>query len=620
MGTSQYTLCELIPPEPSGLTEHLISLHPAASWALEQQGRNYCILDDFLDERDLLEFSADYFKRQLRWYDQADSFLKEHISWVRAEQFDFARAYYFRLKYLADDFVLRSKFLHAWIRRVNPSDVQLIFEGNGDSQIRSIFNYNIEERRSYQPVLAAMAKVYPDLNISFKENPGTGNKAWASAERRHFPGPLRHYARQMMRFHRYQKWARFGKAPECRGGVLFLDAGTQAVDLVIRRVIRETSKPVFFESPEGDFLQIDTWEEKTIPVLSSKEEFESSEWNQLRSECVEAGKAIREAGLFDFYDRESGVETETYLLPYWQNFITEVIPQTYREINKHRRFYKRKNVGTVFQRDCTTVRAVGALLAAQKDNVKRVCLQHGFNLTCFEALYRTELDLFDYTVVQDDDTLEYFEAVSVSGVSHPCEVAQSPDYFEYLSNQAASVRKKEKNKIIYLCGKVTAGIRCLNSLIHPFAWYFEYLKKICTLFSNHPECEFILKLGGNQRWDQNSIVGFLAKNAWSNIKIETQPFTNYLDQADRIITDSPSTGFYEAVASKKSVLALCRTAYKLRPSVKRLFGGCVRDFTTAEDAVRHIEDFLSGNPDDYRAFFLNQRMTPNFFKNLIETT
>ena len=57
------------------------------------------------------ENEIEYFLDQLRWFDDFDVFLKDHIRYCKRYEVSLARACYNRLKYLVDSLVIQSYVL-----------------------------------------------------------------------------------------------------------------------------------------------------------------------------------------------------------------------------------------------------------------------------------------------------------------------------------------------------------------------------------------------------------------------------------------------------------------------------------------------------------------------------
>ncbi len=138
-----------------------------------------------------------------------------------------------------------------------------------------------------------------------------------------------------------------------------------------------------------------------------------------------------------------------------------------------------------------------------------------------------------------------------------------------------------------------------NTFIYPIAWYFEFQKKLVELFDQRQDFHFLFKHSLAQKWAEESIIPYIHDRAFGNIEIVDKPSYHYLDRADRVILDYPSTGFFEAAAAGIPVMAFYWDHFvEWKPSVD-YFGRCLQPFSTPNEALQKIAMFLDDDPKKY---------------------
>jgi len=128
-------------------------------------------------------------------------------------------------------------------------------------------------------------------------------------------------------------------------------------------------------------------------------------------------------------------------------------------------------------------------------------------------------------------------------------------------------------------------------------WYYKLQRAILEYLATRQDYYFIWKglIESDKCW--NPIPQWIQDRGFDNIGVETyRPFTKFLLTADKVICDLASTGFYEAVAAGVPTMALCYRAHRIREGAREVFGEMLRDFTTYDEAVEHIKNFLDNDP------------------------
>jgi hypothetical protein len=180
-------------------------------------------------------------------------------------------------------------------------------------------------------------------------------------------------------------------------------------------------------------------------------------------------------------------------------------------------------------------------------------------------------------------------------------VLQSPHYLRYLQQHHRSQKVKKKEKIVYVQKKIFDRVRMFNNMNFPLTWYFEFQKKLLDYFEQETNFDFIYKLAQGQAWAENALATYITDKKSDNLFVFKKHFLESLRFADRVIVDHPSGAFYEAVVSKKPVLCLYADYIDILPEAEVAFGKVLRRFSSMDEAIYHIKEFLYGNPQHYIA-------------------
>ncbi len=587
----------------------VISVDPLASLMLEKNRIRYSLLENYYRDTQIRKDEDHYFLDELRWFDEFDKFLKEHIEECRKLDIRLARAHYNRIKYLVDSVIFRSKVLLAFLQKAQVSELIYVRnEKDGESEA-TIYNFDRKDRRSYWDILQLFVKSKTRPSFSLKKvsitSPTKHNQSSDNIPLDRFKPFLRAlHLKPIYHFFRYRKIKRFlpRREKDLLGKkFLFLDSGSEAIDSVLRNCIWRGGD-VFLKN-ERETRKVSSVFE--MMVLEHPREDKDVENSPIYSECQKASQRLGDSDLLDWIDRQCSFAVRELVVPYIHHFVEKICPNVLLEMQKLIGFYSKTKVDFVVTRGCAGANYPGALLAAKLCGVKRVCFQHSVGPLDMKDWVVDELDSFDVNFAMNSLSEDYFKSYAGESFLHPCEVSHSDHYLKKIErrykkrmNSSRSYGKKG-GFVFYVPAKLAHGMFKFNAVIYPTTWYFEHQKKLLKFFGERKDFKFVYKHSQHQKWAEQAVLPWLEEQNLENIAVKDKLFSNYLGEADRAIFDYPSTGFFEAAAAGIPVLALYHESMKVWPPMLDALGKSLQKFSNSKQAIEKIDEFLNSDPEDY---------------------
>ncbi|MGQ4876817.1 MAG: hypothetical protein ACP6IY_22340, partial [Promethearchaeia archaeon] len=159
--------------------------------------------------------------------------------------------------------------------------------------------------------------------------------------------------------------------------------------------------------------------------------------------------------------------------------------------------------------------------------------------------------------------------------------------------------KKEKEQIIYLPTMLMWNERRIG-VSYSINWYYKFQKSLIEYFATKKDYNFVWKGIPISDSIYNPVQDFIKNNNFNNIEISTKKFTDHLYDADRVICDLGSTGFYESVFANVPTISLyfSKTRQPRKTSLQ-YFGHLLQPFSNVSDAIDKIDGFLNSNKELY---------------------
>lgn len=232
--------------------------------------------------------------------------------------------------------------------------------------------------------------------------------------------------------------------------------------------------------------------------------------------------------------------------------------------------------------------------------VKSICIQHACSLTDGEETAVFDTVTYDYLLTRDVIGLDYFKRRK-DIFDNDCKSRYFPHYLEIVRRKYS--RKANPKGVIYVERKFTNRIRTLTENFYAFDSYFDLQKMILDYFITRKDYRFIYKHAKCQNWAKESTIPYIKKLRASNLKISSLPFMKALKYGDRVITDYHTGSLFEAAVTGKSVLCIIPKHFMISKKGEDLFGKSLKRFANRDEAIKHIDEFLNADANEYRVDF-----------------
>jgi len=606
MGQTIYLLEDFDPSlDPAAGT--FVSLTPQASYQLTRRGIPYGILRDFYDEKELRRGERAYFARQLEWFTEFDSFLKNKIAYCGENGIELARISYNLLKYFVDSLVIQSFISRAVVAKTQ--GVSVVYVKSSRPAWNSIDDFLYGEKGTFfsRLIPAMMPQETAHRFTLRKTSPSpvparrVGLDVWAKSAMPHSLKDL--FKTGYLRL----KYGERSKSFEGSAtNVLFVHSGSAHLDPVIKEFLKQGAD-VFCRSGRR-IARLGRIGQRGIDFQDGAV-YPAKETEELKQACEQAASTLGDGGhgLLEWVSRECGLNIEEIALPFFKNFVARTCFDILARSKRYEAFLRRQDIDYIVSHTSADIESKAALIASKKLGVRSIGIQHGCDVFVDLNWMMTDLDPFDYYLATDSLSKKKFEAGVTNGWARPCHVLESPHFLSQVKTRSIPAAPGIKNThrvptVLYIPTKLLVHQRHFNCMIYPVTWYFEYQKKLMDFFSRTSGCRFIYKhADARVSYASQSIIPYLLDKGHRNISVKAGRVMDHLGKVDAVIMDRPTTAFYEAVASEKPVLALYPDFIEtiIDPEALKTFGSSLQSFSTAEEAFSKIGSFLKDLGQDY---------------------
>ena len=583
----------------------IVSLEPSVSYRLFKNKIKYRILEDYYDEKMLWAYEGEYFIKQLKWFDYFDKFIKDNISCCKENNIPLAKASYLSIKKFTDTVIINSITLSQFFQN-NPDLVKISYFNKpfGGDLDYTFFGFTYEYRKVFGDLLRLFCEKY---NIQFVNYSIAKEKS--SLKKNHFDfligkGFVKSQIKNIYNLIRYRKLKKiFSSNNYLKNSNFFLmHAGSLDIDYPIKEIIKHNGR--VYVQEEGRVLREDFFlrSQVDVPVLN---EYLSKEIEDQCGKCAE--NLRKDMEIIPWINDKCQMDVSSIVLPYFEHFISRDCSYILRDAKRMYDFYKQEDISYVFARGNTTREALGPLIAAKyMKGSKSICVQHASFALDIVMLGVFETETYNYIITRDDISQEFYEHSYRNRYNSGCKIVQWPYYLRSVGKRYC--KNKKGGKVIYVQRTYPGLVRYFNGLVYPLAWYYEFQRELIDFFTEESSFDFIYKHGCGQEWAENSILRYIEDKGYENIDVSKKHFLKTLESADRVITDYPSSSFFEAAVSGKPVLCVCTDRFKVLAQAKTVFGKSLRQFSSIEEAKSIIKEFLYSDP---RGYLVNIPMSTN---------
>ena len=584
---------------------YVVALTPLAAYQLDKAGIKYSILEDYYDAAEFLKEEEAYFKDQLAWFDKFDNFLFDIFPEAKAKNLKLATSHYFYIKNMVDSIILRCKIIDIFINKVKPDSIVYISSSWKEDSIsvaehpllfrksQSLFSrfmpvfckkYNIDFQRTILRPTADSSSIHPEYKNFIISRVKNGLKT-------------NNYVRNL--WHYYKTFSINNIFPKSfknhKCNILFLKTPGFVKD-IMKEAIKE-GHGVYYK--RGNDIVRQSFPCHKIMGRIYLNINPSSELY-----IKDLLKEIEKTDILSWVNNYCRINISAILLPRLLYLIGNFCSQLVSLIDKYIAFYNDNQIDMVFTPHMVSVDEHAAIIAARyAKKTRSACLQHGdgaFALKMWDFGEYAPYHMYFTTNYEKEKYIKHRIELGNFNVR----VFQYPNRYKMLP-KVNRPKREQRSRIVR---KIVVYVPIMYQWDNTFwneamvsdTWYFSWHKELITYFSSRKDFNFIWKgiPVSNETYDP--IPNLIDDRKYKNIKYATEPFVKWIEKADLVLLDYPSTALYEAAVSGLPVMSLFFAPFNVvRESALDLFGKSLQPFNNFDDGITKIDDFLNSNPDDF---------------------
>ena len=287
-----------------------------------------------------------------------------------------------------------------------------------------------------------------------------------------------------------------------------------------------------------------------------------------------------------------------------QYFIEEIVPKLEIAVPHYQELFIKKRISIVLGYSKSTF-AEHSIIAAAVSSTSTLAVLYAHGYEAFDSHFNNSLSegSCDLYLTFIDELKEYFSG-SVFKNSHVM-VEKSPLWVKKYTNircerSARKITKQhEKPVVLYIPAFLNGDFLRLDAFYYTSCWYFEHQMKLLECFAREQDFYFVWKGLPQSEKINNPIPDVIKENGYDNIEFSSKKLDSCIMKAAYAILDYPSSALYEVAASGLPALALYHESFRIRNSAKALFGDILEQFSTTEEAIDKICEFLRSNPNGF---------------------
>ncbi len=589
----------------------VVALTPMVCYQLDKAGKKYSIIEDYYDEMKLAADVDKYYESQLQWIDSLDKFLRSNVKEVRDFNLKLGTMYYYFLKTMVlDSLYIRCYALKRFFEAVRPSSIIFISPQTQEMPLDFTLQYQYYDygKSYYSQVIPIVCKEknIPLTSVHLETSGKAGKKPKSG---RPFRDLLIWYGNKILpidmlrrTYFNYQYLSRrpFPKSKNRDGlNVFMLKLTHIGMDFVTRAVRKGYN---VYQLSGNSILKYSSL--SAMRCLDLKTEYKDTVAKVENNSIWENTASLLEShDLIKLLNQRYRLDVSEIVLPKLKYFIAKVCPEILGYFKVFIKFYKEQDVDfAITPHEVSPIEFAALAAANYEERVRTVRISHGDDAHSVKFWRILELSQADILVSSNTEAKEYFNSLRQAG-NLPTTLYSSR---HRLSDMERISRLREtnksnikKNKIVYLPTLMMWDTRRMDGASYPDTWYYQFQKSLAEYFATKSQYTFVWKGLPPSEAIYNPIPDFIRDNSFGNIEVATNPFSQHLFSADRVICDYPSTGFYESIAAGVPTICLYHLALIVRKSAIDYFGNLLKPFSDATEAVKHIDEFLNSAPELY---------------------
>jgi len=601
----------------------IVALTPEACYRLDRAEIEYSIIEDYYSEEELLSTEDSFSETQLRWINQLDDFLQSNVEELQELKLQLGTLYYYYLKTgVLDPLFIRCYTITKLVESIKPSQIAFFSNAVKEpdsgpvSDTEAIFsNLRIGTGSLYSQVIPLVCAThgigYQLISVlgdeigetlkSIRGNVTIVNKLKRMLRKYRFLRAMSEklYFRMQFTSRYFRSRATPDKSLNRRLNILILNRGAKIWPDIPIDALKH--KHNVYELSGESILKHSRFRSKKYLQLrdyrNGISKVDSNIWEQTVNR-------LEGSDLITSIIQQYQLDVSQLITPSLKHFITQICPDVLEFYKIWIYYFAQRKLDFIIAPYAISSMELGAIAAADLEGMNTVCIVHGDQVFGSDFWRNLEFRQFRISISSNSEFKQYYERMCrENGIS--TEFYYSP-YRLMNVKKIDQLRLKEQNRIrpkriIYLPTMLLGDKRRLQNLRYADNWYYKFQKSLIEYFATKTQYTFVWKGLPVSDAILNPIPNFIRDSQFSNIEIATNSFVEHLSTAEAVICDYPSTGFYESSVAGLPTMSLYLRSFKVRDSAIEQFGHMLRPFSDIPEAIDHIEEFLNGDPELYKA-------------------
>lgn len=587
-----------------------VALTQQAISQFEKHGVPFILLEDFYTSGEIRGDTDQFLNEQLEWFDTFDNHIQKLYPDAARLELKLASLYYYYIKYAVDNVILTVRVLDKFISANDPLNIIFISREAQSDELEHILSFRNMES-TYSLLIESFCTAH---HIGFKRitlhtwNTGLGEcgpgNLYSGQKRCVGTRALKEKVKGALRKGRdfYYNFTKlrpplFSKKAGCVR-ILLLHTTDFIYDFCL-----EASRYgfEFYVLEDNKIIKYDSFSTRKILTIDRTFRRDVEE-----DEIYKKGAATSEiARLYAWINDHCKLQVQKVLQSRIDKFIDEICVEIISLVPGFIKFYKEHNIDYVLTYSIWTIADHAAIAAVQQTpDTAGVGFAHGTDAFEAKSRFFKIFRLFDYLFVATREEAEH-ERNLVAEFNKTVPRVATAKYFRNKYKRSPgflrrfNIRLPTDKPII-----VFVPIMCVPwphrpiELTQPFPMeYLKWHKALANYMASRPDYFFIWKglYQPNQSFDY--MADYIANSNFSNLSFQSGKLNRWLAVAHKVICDSPSTAFFEAIFSNVPVLSLYRPQDQRLRQNASIYGKGLAPYSSIEEGMSRVDTFLNTDPE-----------------------
>lgn len=594
----------------------IVALTYVAIYKLEKFGHNYITFEDFYRSGEIRGDTDAFLKQQLLWFRDFDEFIKDVFPEAKRLNANLASIYYYWIKYCVDNVILSVRIIRRFIESAEPDKIVFLTREPGPDLIDHVLSFkNVESTysRLIEPICEVEGIEFE--RVILEDGLGEGydtnlkpfhNREKSSREliKKVVPRRIFDFLKMVRNIFYGYRWLFKSDSLSRKGesNIFVLNSLTSIQDFLGNEK-RHHYKYFFYENGSiRKYSLFGFWKIGDIDETLGASIGNSSDWEKVLHRLCNGQ-------IMGWVNAQCGLDVSSVLVSRFELFLREICPKILSMIPVFINFYNKYDIDFVTLGSLLTLEEHAAVTAARHSvKTKSAYFIHGVDALEGKSRLFKLTRFFDVYFVNSKEEVEHErKLLKEFNLGFP-EVFESPHFqkrcrralkFKYLRK---GFRSNNGKPIVLFVPVMCAP--CPNRPVakgQPFPMeYVKWHRSLVDFMSRRKDYQFIWKgyFLPNQKFDLMKEI--LKEKKYDNISFHSNKLMSWFPVAERVLCDTPSTAFFEAIYSKLPVMGLFRPEdQKLNKNCYARFDKNLRAYSSIDGGIKLVEEFLDNDPEQY---------------------